>query len=222
MSRALRILIVGGLGICLSGLAAWAGRSAFTGAHSFPSGDGSNTCLRVQAAGAPESPAKDEAESHELLFKIINFVLLAGGLAYILRKPLAGFFAARSNSIRKSLEEGRKALETSEARLQAVEKKLAHLEEEIAAFTTSARNEMEAEQQRMKQAAIEEAEKILESARAQIEVSVRAAKLDLKSYAAQQAVELAAQLIRQRLDDSSRKQLLGQFMAGLEGRERKN
>jgi F-type H+-transporting ATPase subunit b len=159
---------------------------------------------------------------NELLFKIINFALLAGGLAYILRKPLGDFFASRSASIRKSLEEGRKALEASAAQLQAVEQKLAHLQEEIAAFRASAANEMEAERQRMKQAAAEEAEKVLASARAQIETSVRAAKLDLKSYAAQQAVELAEELIRQRLDDSSRKRLLSQFVAGLKAKGTKN
>ena len=153
---------------------------------------------------------------NELLYKIINFALLAGGLGYILRKPLADFFAARSDSIRKSLEEGRKALAASEAQLQAVEQKLAHPEDEIAAFKASAAKEIEAERQRMKEVAAQEAEKILESARAQIETSLRAAKLDLKSYAARQAVELAEELIRQRLDDASRKRLLSQFVAGLE------
>lgn len=159
---------------------------------------------------------------HELLFKVINFILLAGGLGYILRKPLAGFFSARSASIQKSLEEGRKALEASQAQLQAVEEKLRHLEDEIAAFKASAVQEMEAERQRLRQAAAEEAEKILASARAQIETAVRAAKVDLKCYTAQQAVELAEELIRQRLDASSRRYLLGQFVARLEARERKN
>ena len=56
-----------------------------------------------------------------------------GALAYILRKPLADFFAQRSASIRSGLEEGRKALEASQAQLKAVEEKLQHLEEEIAA-----------------------------------------------------------------------------------------
>jgi len=215
LSRALRILVIlVALGICLAGLRAWAGRAELASAPTFALSD------ELRAAGAPEAPAEGEADGHQLLFKIINFALLAGGLAYLLRKPLRDFFAARSNSIRKSLEDGRKALEASQAQLESVEKKLARLEEEIAAFKASARKEMEAEQERMKQAAAEEAEKILESARAQIEASVRAAKLDLKSFTAQQAVELAAGLIRQRLDDSGRKRLVSQFVAGLEAKGR--
>jgi F-type H+-transporting ATPase subunit b len=143
-------------------------------------------------------------------------VLLAGGLGYVLRKPLADFFSARSASIKRSLEEGRKALEASQAHLQAVEEKLRHLEEEIAAFKASAAWEMEVERQRLRQAVADEAEKILESARAQMETATRAAKIELRIYVAQQAVELGEELIRQRLDDASRSRLVSQFIARLD------
>jgi F-type H+-transporting ATPase subunit b len=145
-----------------------------------------------------------------------------GTLGFFLRKPLAGFFAERSASIRKGLEEGRKALEVSQAQLKTVEEKLQHLEEEIAAFRASAGREMEAERQRLKLAVAEEAEKILQSARAQTEVAVRAAKLELKSYAAEQAVELAEEIIRRRLDEAGRKQLVSDFLARVESRARQN
>ena len=142
-----------------------------------------------------------------------------GALGFVLRKPLAGFFAERSASIRKGLEEGRKALEVSQAQLKTVEEKLQHLEEEIAAFKASAAREMEAERQRLKLAAAEEAEKILQSARAQTEVAVRAAKLELKSYAAEQAVELAEEIIRRRLDEAGRKKLVSDFLTEVESRK---
>jgi F0F1-type ATP synthase membrane subunit b/b' len=99
---------------------------------------------------------------------------------------------------------------------------LQHLEEEIAVFRASAGREMEAERQRLKLAAAEEAEKILQSARAQTEVAVRAAKLELKSYAAEQAVELAEEIIRRRLDEAGRKKLVSDFLAGVESRARQN
>jgi F0F1-type ATP synthase membrane subunit b/b' len=81
---------------------------------------------------------------------------------------------------------------------------------------------MEAERQRLKLAAAEEAEKILQSARAQTEVAVRAAKLELKSYAAEQAVELAEEIIRRRLDEAGREQLVSDFLARVESRARQN
>ena len=173
----------------------------------------------LASASAAEGGEAEKREGRELLYKFINLALLVGALGFFLRKPLAGFFAERSASIRKGLEEGRKALQVSQAQLKAVEEKLQHLEEEIAAFRASAGREMEAERQRLKLAAAEEAEKILQSARAQTEVAVRAAKLELKSYAAGQAVELAEEIIRRRLDEAGRKKLVSDFLTEVESRK---
>jgi F-type H+-transporting ATPase subunit b len=113
------------------------------------------------------------------------------------------------------LDEGRKALEASQAKLQVVEEKLQRLEEEIAAFKAAAAREMEAERQRLQQSRAEEAARILESARAQTDIALRGAKLELKNYAAEKAVTLAEGLIRTRLDDSGRRRLVAQFAATL-------
>jgi F-type H+-transporting ATPase subunit b len=182
------------------------------------------TSPRIAWAQGSEPAAKEKNSEppHEMLYKVINFVILVGALGYVLRKPLAEFLSSRSASIQKSLDEGRKALESSQARLKAVEEKLRGLEAEIAAFKVSAAREMEAERQRLQQSSAEEAARILESARAQTDIAVRGAKLDLKNYAAQKAVTLAEELIRARLDDSGRKRLVTQFVANLESRERKN
>ena len=174
--------------------------------------------------GIARSAAEEKGQepAREIVYKIINFALLAVGLGYVLRKPAADFFRSRSNSIQKSLEEGRKALETSGAQLLAVEEKLLHLEEEIAAFKVSAEREMAAERQRLAQTTAEEAARILEAAHAQLDRAMRGAKLGLKNYVAQQAVALAEGLIRERLDEPGRRRLVNQFAATLEAKERKN
>jgi F-type H+-transporting ATPase subunit b len=159
---------------------------------------------------------------HELLYKTINFLILVGGLSYVLRKPLAEFFAGRTASIQKGLDEGRTALEASQARLRAVEEKLRGQEAEIAEFKASAAREMAAESQRLERTTAEEAERILESARAQTSAAVRSAGLELKKYVAQKAVAMAEELIRARLDDAARQRLVTQFVTNLETNERKN
>lgn len=165
----------------------------------------------------PEEPAaEDKGETRELIFKTINFLILAGALAYLLRKPLADFFTQRSSEIQAGLEEGRKALAESQARLSAVEEKLRRLEEEIAAFKASAEREMDAERQRLRQAAESEAQKILESARARMETASRAAQLDLKRHIADQALMQAEQLIRDRMDDPTQRRLVRQFVDKLQ------
>jgi F0F1-type ATP synthase membrane subunit b/b' len=170
-------------------------------------------------APATESEEEGKKEGRELTYKIINLSILVGVLAYFLRKPAAEYFAQRSAAIRTGLEEGRKALEASQTQLKAVEEKLKHLEEEIAEFKAAAIREMEAERQRLKQAAAEAAEKIIQSARAQTEAAVRAAKLELKTYAAQEAVKSAEEIIRRRLDDAGRKKLVGDFLSEVESQK---
>lgn len=170
----------------------------------------------------PERPGAAEAETeagrskHEILFKVINVAILVGALGYVLRKPLREFFVQRSASIQKSLEEGRKALEASQAQLQAVEEKLARFEEEMAACRAAALEEMKVEREHMRQASAQEASKMLESVRIQMEVATKQARLELKHFAAQQAVDLAQQMISQRLDEASQRRLVAHFVARLE------
>ena len=144
-------------------------------------------------APAPESEQEGKKEGRELIYKFINLSILVGALAYVLRKPVADFFAQRSASIRTALEEGRKALEASQAQLSPC-----------------------------RSAAAEAAEKIIQSARAQTDVAARAAKLELKMYTAQQAVKLAEEMIRQRLDDAGRKKLVADFLTDVETHPHQN
>lgn len=191
------------------------------------------TLVATRAVGVPtleaifQAPPEGEAETSnaetkELIYKTINFIILVGGLAFVLRKPLAEFFAQRSADIKGSLEEGRKALEASQARLTAIEEKLKHLEEEIAAFKISAAREMGADRLRVQQAAAVEAEKMLESARSRMETTTRAAKLELRYYIAGEALKQAEQMIRGRLDDTMRSRLVSQFVTRLDAKQNRN
>ncbi len=171
----------------------------------------------------PEGETEDrKGETRELIFKTINFIILLGGLGYLLRKPLNDFFSQRSSDIRKSLEEGRKALEESQARLRAVENKLMHLEEEIAAFKATAAQDVEAERERQRQAVAVEVEKMLEAARARMETTALTAKLNLTAFVAEEALRQAEELIRGRLDEATRRQLVSQFVTKLETKASSN
>ncbi|MGE5326130.1 MAG: hypothetical protein ACM3NO_03770, partial [Deltaproteobacteria bacterium] len=182
-----------------------------------------SAALAFQAEPEHEDTAKeDAAEKRELIYKIINFVILAGALGFVLRKPMAEFFSGRSAGIRKALEEGTAALKESHAKLDAVEAKLNRLAEEIAAFRASAEKEMQAEHQRMAEETAREAEKILETARVRIDTATRGAKLDLQAFTAQRAMELAEQMIRQRLDEPSHQRLVSQFVETLGSPEKRN
>ncbi|MFB3922054.1 MAG: hypothetical protein ACE145_10045 [Terriglobia bacterium] len=200
LRRALLAIILGGCLVGWAGLLCAAGRGP-------------------EETAAPEHQAAGEEPEHELLFKVINFIILAGGLSYVLRKPLADFFVQRSASIRKSLDEGRKALEASEAQLQAVEDKLTRFEEEMATFRAAALEEMKAEREHLRQTTAAEIEKMMASIRVQMEVAAKQARLELRLYGAQQAVEMARQMIAQRLDEAGQRRLVADFVARLEEKQ---
>ncbi len=166
--------------------------------------------LAAEAEGG-ESPGA----SREEIFTWINFVLLVAVLAYLLRQPVREFFAGRSRQVREALEAGRKALNEAQSRLAEVEAKLAHLEEEINSFRASAAREVELERQRLEELTRRDAARLIEAARAQIEMATRAAKLELMIQSGQRIVELAEVLIRQRLDDRTRQRLVTRFVEGL-------
>ncbi len=164
----------------------------------------------------------EESNSHRDALEWINFLLLAAVLVSILRKPLARFFAERLDTVQEGLEEGRRAVAASEAKLAEVEKKLKDLEREIADFRARSEVEMKTERERLQHAAEREAQRLMDFAHAQIEAAVRAAQLELKRYAAGQAVELAESAIRRRLDDSLRHKLVNQFVAELKEPQSRN
>ncbi len=203
MRKLLRVFV---LGFCLSG---------FLVAASVP-------CLAAAPASAGESAASPSESHHELIFEIINFILLAGLLAYLYRNRGRAFFDERSDTIRKSLDEGRQALESSMAQLAAAEGKLAHFEEEVAALKAQAESEVARERERTRQATSEEVQRIQDVAKVQIEAATNAAKQELKTFVVEQAFSQAGGMIRERLDDETRRKLVGFFLADLESRMSKN
>jgi len=179
--------------------------------------------LAAAPPAAEESqPAEETASNHELIFDIVNFILLVGVLGYLYRKHGRNFYNERADGIRASLEEGRRALEESRAKLAEAERKLGHFEEEVAALKKRAEEEIAQERERMRLAADEEARKIQDLARVQIQAATNTAKLELKTYVVEQALDQASGLIRERLDAKNRRKMVSFFLADLKSKINKN
>jgi F-type H+-transporting ATPase subunit b len=182
--------------------------------------------VSVFAAAPPAAKGADSGGglevSHELFFETINFILLAGFLVYLYRKRGKAFFDERSEAIRKSLDEGRQALEKSQARLTDAGEKLAGLQDEVRALRLRAEAEIADEQQRMRQSADEEVHRIEEFAKARIQAATNAAKLELKDYVVEQALDQARGMIRQRMDEQNRERLVSFFLDDLGSSKKSN
>jgi F-type H+-transporting ATPase subunit b len=119
---------------------------------------------------------------------IINFAIVAGVIVWASKKNLPAVFRNRTALIQKSIEEARRASEDANQRLTHIESRLSRLDDEIAQMRITSEKEATAEEQRIQQAAEEDAKRIVESAEQEIAAAAKAARRELTSYAADLAV----------------------------------
>jgi F-type H+-transporting ATPase subunit b len=143
----------------------------------------------------------------------MNFAVIAGAVAWFVKAKLPGMFRARTESIRKTMEEAQRASADAGRRLSEIEGRLAKLDSEIAAMRSQAEVEAAGEEQRIKAAAEEDARKIVESAGQEVEAASRLAQRDLKAYAAELAVSLAEKRIQ--VDAATDRALVESFVGQL-------
>ena len=160
---------------------------------------------------------QEKQESKDLIYKTVNFAIMAGLLIYFLRKPAADFFAGRTAAIQKGMAEAKIAREAAEKRLAEIEAKLGMLGDEIGNLRADAGLEDALQAERMRQASEADAAKILASAESEIDTLTRAARLELKSYAAQLAVDLAEVQIKGRMSAGEQEHLLQAHIRDLTG-----
>ena len=142
------------------------------------------------------------------LGKAINFVVLFGGLAYLLSKPLRNYLRKRSEDIRKALDEARQARLDAERKLQEVQKKLAVLEDEVGRIVKAAESDGFQAKDNIKAMADKEAERIKTFAGQEIEMQLRAGKQELKEYTAELAAALAEARLKEKITDQGHSRLI--------------
>ena len=170
--------------------------------------------LLVCLAAAPIFAEEKEPGGLEV-WKWANFLVLAGGLGYLIGKKGGPFFAARSAKIRQDIVEAGEAREQAETRAAEVDRRLANIEAEIAALRADSGKEEEAEAGRFGRHTAAEIAKTQAQAEQEIAAAGKAARLELKRYCADLAVGLAEQKIRARMTPETQDALVRGFVRDL-------
>ncbi|HWC98975.1 MAG TPA: ATP synthase F0 subunit B [Candidatus Sulfopaludibacter sp.] len=163
---------------------------------------------------ASETPAEGEHGSLEA-WKWANFVLLAAGLGYLIRKNAGPFFAARSKKIQQDMVDAEELRRDAEKRAADVDRRLANLAADIASLKAESQAEAQAETQRSMQHTAAEIAKIQAHAENEIVAAGKAARMDLKRYSAELAVQLAEQRIAGRMTGEAQDNLVRGFVHDL-------
>jgi F-type H+-transporting ATPase subunit b len=171
-------------------------------------------CLLLQAQ--PSESKTTETKEVSPIWAWANFAMLAAGLGYLVVKKGGPWFAARSVAIRKGIAEAEEIRAEAKARAADVDRRLAGLGAEIEALRGHARQEQAAEAERIRQQTAADLARIQEHATREIEAAGKTARVNLKRYAAQLAVDLAEQKIRRQMTPVVQSALVENFVLDLD------
>ncbi len=174
--------------------------------------------LGATAIHAQEKVDEPISKDEMLVWKWANFVILAGGAAYLLRKHLPKFFQDRTAEIQKDITEAQAQKQAAEKRAAEMDARLNTLGADIETFRVQAKIEMEREATRIRQETAHQIEKLQKQAEQEIESAGNLASRELHAYAARLALDLAEQRIRTRLDASTEAGLVDDFTKDLGSR----
>jgi len=145
-----------------------------------------------------------EEEDHssglvDFLGKTVNFIILFGGLTYLLYKPIRSFLEKKAQNIKLSLKEAEDSKKEAEQKLKEIETRLAGLEKEIEIMMKEAENEGRREKKKTLQLAQQETERIKHFAKQEIDAIIRSGIRGLREHTAGLATALAEERIKKRM-----------------------
>jgi F-type H+-transporting ATPase subunit b len=172
------------------------------------------------ARAADEHGGGEGHEGGSPLWHAINLLILIAVLVYVGRKPIQEFFAGRRHDIESNLKRSAAVLSEAEGRLGEWNRRMQRLDGEIEEIKTAARERAESERQRILADAHTAADRIRRDAGTAVEQETRRAREELRKEATQLALDLAGDLLRQRMNDQDRTRLVDEFIQQVEAPER--
>jgi len=173
------------------------------------------TAISAHAAEDNGSAATERANE---IFKWINFAIVAGLIAWVFLKLTPPFFRKNAETIGSAISKATAAKAEAERQLREAEEKLARLEQEVTQLRATAQKEMTAEAERLKAITQSDVQKVGLAANAEMEAAERAARLELKTIAANLAVDGAESLLAKEMTPQVQESLVAAFVKNLEGR----
>jgi F-type H+-transporting ATPase subunit b len=169
------------------------------------------------AARAADEGGASAAAAPTELFKWINFAIVAAAVIWLFGKVLPPKFRANAENISSTITKAQAAKAEAERKLRDAEQRLARLEEEVRGLREQAQKDAAAEAERIRALAKSDAEKVVLSAKAEIQAAERAARIELKNLAAKLAVDGAEALLAKQLTPQTQDALIAGFVKSLQG-----
>lgn len=170
--------------------------------------------MLVFAACAWASEGGEHAEP-PVMYKWINFAILAAGLGYVAVKSGGPALRGRAEEILDSLSAARRRSEETARKAAEMDRKMAGLQAQIEAVRQEAKQEMEREAGRIQAETAELLAKVEQHALQEIAAAGSAARKGLQVHAADLALSLARQKAQARLTPTVQDSLVDGFVRSL-------
>ena len=131
----------------------------------------------------------------QILLHLLNFVILAGGLYFLLYKPVKNFMLARKKQYEEREAESRRMLAEAEALKARTEEKYRQADEEIQRRREQASEELEAEKRQQLTEARSQARQILSTASKTAEMRTQKAVEESREEIRSMAVGMVERLV---------------------------
>lgn len=151
------------------------------------------------------------------LWKFLNLFLFLAVMVYFLRRPMTDAFRGRRDGIRRDLLRAQQERDAAVKKLEEVESKLEGLNVETLAIKERAAKEAADERERVARSTEADRRKLTEQARREIESAGKAARQELRRYAAEQTIGIAQEMIRNEIRPADDARLIKVSMEELGG-----
>ena len=145
--------------------------------------------------------------------RILNFLVVALGLYFILHKPLRKLFNSRREGIKVAIREAEDARAEANQLREDYERRTAELEKELSEIRSRSHVNEEALRSRLLAEGDEAAARVVDHARFTIEQESKKAESQLRIHASLLALELAEEVLKRELGPEDQRRFFQDYLA---------
>jgi F-type H+-transporting ATPase subunit b len=170
-----------------------------------------------EAHGGEHEPPKTYFGIPGWILKLVNMLLFFGVLGWLIGGPVKNALAARRVQIQTDAEEARARRAKADQLASDIQARLTQIEADVRGIQERAQVEGERQKRELIAAAEAEAQKILQSARNEVDSRLKHARHELTEFAGELATQRAEQILREKVTDHDRERLFEESVREVEG-----
>ena len=164
------------------------------------------------SSAAASGSGVSESQLWDFVYRIINFVVLAAVLIFLLRKPLKSGLKSRSRAIAQELKDLESKRDEARRAYAMMEKRLTDIEKEREDILARFKEEGENEKKKILDDAHLLATRIKSQAQNTIEHETKLAKAELRREVAEMSAAVAERLVREKITHEDQSRLVDEYL----------